>query len=117
MAELMNEHQDAQESRIVTREGIEVFTRRLVEKYAPEKVILFGSQARGDARLDSDADILVVMPYEGRPFAKTREIRRACKPDFRVDLVLRRPEDLQARYRWGDPVIREALDHGEVLHG
>jgi predicted nucleotidyltransferase len=71
--------------RIVTREGIEAFTQRLVQKYAPEKVILFGSQARGDARLDSDADILVVMPYEGRAFAKTREIRRACKPGFRVD--------------------------------
>lgn len=117
MQKTMERPDDAQESRIVTREGIEVFTRRLVEKYAPEKVILFGSQARGDARLDSDADILVVMPYEGRPFAKTREIRRACKPDFRVDLVLWRPEDLEARYRWGDPVIREALDHGEVLYG
>ena len=104
-------------SRVVTREGIETFTQRLVDQFAPEKVILFGSQARGDARLDSDADILVVMPYEGRPFAKCREIRRACKPDFRVDLVIWRPEDIETRYRWGDPVIREALDHGEVLHG
>ena len=117
MAELMNQHKDVQDSRIVTREGLEAFTRRLVEKYAPEKVILFGSQARGDARLDSDADILVVMPYEGRPFAKTREIRRACKPEFRVDLLLWRPEDIEARYSWGDPIIREALDHGEVLYG
>jgi predicted nucleotidyltransferase len=101
--------------RIVTREGIGAFTQRLVQKYAPEKVILFGSQARGDARLDSDADILVVMPYEGRAFAKTREIRRACKPGFRVDFLLWRPEDIEPHYRWGDPIIREALDHGEVL--
>ena len=104
-------------ARVVTREAIEAFTQRLVEKFGPEKVILFGSQARGDARWDSDADILVVMPYEGRPFAKTREIRRACQPNFRVDLLLWRPEDIESRYRWGDPIIREALDHGEVLHG
>jgi len=70
---------------VVTRETIEAFTQRLVEKFGPEKVILFGSQARGDARWDSDADILVVMPYERRPFAKTREIRRACQPNFRVE--------------------------------
>ena len=104
-------------SRVVTREGIETFTQRLVDQFAPEKVILFGSQARGDARLDSDADILVVMPYEGRAFAKCRKIPRSCKPDFRVDLLLWRPEDIEPRYRWGDPIIREALDNGDVLYG
>ena len=52
---------------LVTRAALDAFTQRLVDQFAPEKVILFGSQARGDARLDSDADILVVMPYEGRP--------------------------------------------------
>lgn len=102
---------------LVTREALEAFTQRLVERFASEQVILFGSMARGEARWDSDADILVVMPYEGRPFAKCREIRRACQPGFRVDLVIWRPEDIEPRYRWGDPVIREALDHGEVLHG
>lgn len=102
---------------LVTREALEAFTQRLVDQFAPEKVILSGSQARGDARLDSDADILMVMPYEGRPFAKCREIRRACKPDFRVDLVIWRPADIEPRYHWGDPVIREALDQGEVLYG
>ena len=104
-------------SRVVTRVGIETFTQRLVDQFAPEKVILFGSQARGAARLDSDADILVVMPYEGRAFAKCREIGRICKPDFRVDLLLWRPEDIEPRYRWGDPIIREALDNGDVLYG
>jgi hypothetical protein len=57
------------------------------------------------------------MPNEGRPFAKTRETCRACQPNFRVDLLLWRPEDIEPRYRWGDLNIREALDHGEVLHG
>ena len=47
----------------------------------------------------------------------SREIRRACKPGFRIDLLIRRPEDIETRYQWGDPIIREALDHGEVLHG
>ena len=36
--------------------------RRLVEAYRPERVYLFGSMARGDARPDSDYDLLVVIP-------------------------------------------------------
>jgi predicted nucleotidyltransferase len=113
----MSSSTTAEPAPLVTREALQTFTAQLVELFAPEKVILFGSMARGEARWDSDADILVVMPYEGRPLAKIREIRKACRPGFPLDLLIWRPEDLEPRYRWGDPIIREALDHGELLHG
>jgi predicted nucleotidyltransferase len=102
---------------LVTRKALEAFTKRLVEQFSPEKVILFGSLARGEGRWDSDADILVVMPFEGRHLAKIREIRRACRSEFPLDLLLRRPDEIEVRYRGGDPIVREAMDHGEVLHG
>ena len=35
---------------------------RVVEEFAPQRVILFGSHARGDATPDSDVDLLVIMP-------------------------------------------------------
>lgn len=102
---------------LVTRESLLAFTQRLVECYSPEKVILFGSLARGEGRWDSDVDILVVMPFEGRHLAKIREMRRLCPVRFPLDLLVRRPEEIAVRYRGSDPVVREALDHGEVLHG
>jgi hypothetical protein len=46
-----------------------------------------------------------------------REMRRLCPVRFPLDLLVRRPEEVEERYRGGDPVVREALDHGEVLHG
>ena len=102
---------------LVTREALEVFTQRLVERFAPEQVILFGSMARGEARWDSDADLLVVMPYEGKPRDAVEALLAAGVADFPLDLHLRWPEEIGPRYRWGDPYIREALDHGELLHG
>ena len=38
--------------------------RRLVEAYQPERVYLFGSKARGDAGVDSDYDLMVVVPED-----------------------------------------------------
>jgi predicted nucleotidyltransferase len=101
----------------VTQEALKAFTDRLVEAFAPEQVILFGSMARGTAGLESDADVLVVMPFEGRALEKILEIREVCHPEFPLDMLLWRPEDIARRYRWGDPFIRAALDHGVVLHG
>lgn len=116
MMEAMERTSTTTPAPLVTREELGAFTQRIVEQFAPQKVILFGSMARGDARWDSDADILVVMPFEGRHLAKISEIRKACRAGFPLDLLVRRPEEMEVRYRGGDPIIREAMDHGEVLH-
>ena len=39
---------------------IQSITKQLIEKYGPEKIILFGSAARGETRPDSDADFLII---------------------------------------------------------
>jgi hypothetical protein len=44
---------------------------------------------------------------------KSLEILNRVDPDLSVDLLARRPEDTARRYEEGDPMIREALDHGK----
>jgi len=41
--------------------------RRLVVAYAPERIYLFGSVARGEAGPDSDYDLMVIVPDEAEP--------------------------------------------------
>ena len=89
---------------------------RIVRRYQPERIILFGSFACGTPAADSDVDLLVIMPFDGRALAKSLEILNDLNPDFPVDLLTRRPDETRRRYLEGDPLIREAVDRGKVLY-
>jgi predicted nucleotidyltransferase len=91
-------------------------SERIVREFQPERIILFGSYAYGNPGPDSDVDLLVVLPFEGKGFRKSLEILDRVAPEFSIDLLARRPEDTRRRYAEGDPLIREALDHGKVLY-
>ena len=77
---------------------------------------LFGSYAYGMPGPDSDIDLLVLLPFEGKSFRKSLEIINKINPPFSVDVLARRLDDTIRRYEQGDPLIREALDKGEVLY-
>jgi uncharacterized protein len=49
---------------------IESLISEIAREFKPQRIILFGSYASGNATPDSDVDILVVMPFEGKPVRK-----------------------------------------------
>jgi len=91
--------------------------QRLVERFAPEQIILFGSHARGDAGPDSDVDLLVIMPVTGSKRAKQIEMRVALH-DIRVpkDILLVTPEEVARRRDIVGTIVRPALQEGRVLY-
>ena len=91
-------------------------SERIAREFHPLRIVLFGSHARGTSDADSDVDLLVILPFEGKPFRKSLEILNRVAPTFTVDLLARRPNDTERRYTEGDPLIREALDFGKVLY-
>ena len=101
---------------MVDERCIAKLSEQIVREFQPERIILFGSYAYGQPRPDSDVDLLVVLPFEGKAFRKSVEILNRISPEFSVDLLARCPEDTARRYAEGDPLIREALDHGKVLY-
>jgi len=101
---------------MVERERILELTSRIAREFQPDRIILFGSYAYGEPAPDSDVDLLVVLPFEGRSFAKSLEILNRVNPEFPIDLLARCPDDTARRYAEGDPLIREALDRGKVLY-
>jgi uncharacterized protein len=51
--------------------------RRITEGFLPDRIILFGSHAPGDARMDSDIDLLVLFPDVDNPHARAAELYAA----------------------------------------
>lgn len=103
-------------SRSVRRE-IRRMVLRIVRQFHPERVILFGSHARGEGGPDSDVDLLVVMPVEGSRREKVIEIRGALH-DIRVakDIIVTTPEDFQWRKEIPGTIERPAAREGRVLY-
>ena len=101
---------------MVSKKDIQELADRIARKFQPDKIILFGSYADGGPSADSDVDLLVVLPFEGKNVTKSVEILTRTNPLFPVDLLARNPEDTHRRYELGDPLIRAALDGGEILY-
>lgn len=101
---------------MIEMNAIQEMAGLIAQEFTPERIVLFGSYARGTAGTDSDVDILVIMPFEGKPFWKSIEIVNRVNPSFPIDLLARCPEDTKRRYALGDPLIRDALDQGQVLY-
>ena len=91
--------------------------RRIIDLFDPERIILFGSHARGDARPDSDVDLLIVMPVEGSRREKAVEIGVALD-DIPVakDIVVVTPDSYRRRRNVVGTIEWPAAHEGKLLH-
>lgn len=101
---------------MVDMDSIHALVERIVQVYQPERVVLFGSYAYGMPTLDSDVDLLVVLPFEGKGARKAVEILNTVHPEFPVDLLVRTPEQVQQRLAWHDFFLREIIEKGKTLY-
>jgi uncharacterized protein len=70
---------------MVYEQTIQELCNRIVQEFKPERIILFGSYAYGNPTPDSDVDLLVVLPFEGKNFSKSLEILNRANPAFPID--------------------------------
>ena len=93
-------------------------TRRLVEQFAPRRVILFGSQARGLAHDRSDVDFLVLMDgATGRKRSLMLAMDRALSGlNIARDIVVLTPDEYERDRHIPGTVARPASLEGIVLY-
>ena len=91
--------------------------QRLVNAFNPEKIILFGSQARGTADERSDVDLLVICSFVGKRRHLMLEMDRAMDDiDYAFDILILTPEEFQRDRRIPGTIGRYAQQEGRVLY-
>ena len=100
----------------IPQKAIDQVVKQIVEKFKPQKIILFGSYARGNPRPESDVDMLVVMKNSRKKNNQSLEIRRHLGVMFGLDLVVYTSKRLKERADMGDWFVRDILKEGKVLY-
>ena len=101
----------------VDEAAIARMTQRIVEAFHPIRVVLFGSQARGDTGRDSDIDLFIEMQSSESPRARRLAVRELLDDEgYPLDVVVLTPaEAAQARSQSGS--ILSYIDaEGRVLY-
>ena len=103
---------------MVTREDIQATCEDIVREFTPLQVILFGSYAYGTPTEDSDVDMLVVMDIPKSEFrSKALEIQQRIPHRFRLDILVRSPEEIAYRVSYNDWFLRHITEKGDCLYG
>jgi len=96
---------------------IKKITRQIIEKYKPEKIILFGSFAWGKPNKDSDFDILIIKETGESHYRRIPEIRSYLHDVNRaMDILVMTPKELARRIQLGDFFIKNILQKGKILY-
>jgi len=103
------------------REEVQAKLDYLLERLKPErsrieKVILFGSAARGDARQPYDLDVAILVPSRERFLTRQWRYWKRIAPTFALDLMVYTPEEFKRMLARGNAFAREIQKHGKVIY-
>lgn len=99
-------------------EKLREVVRRLIEVYAPERIYLFGSTARGDSTDDSDLDIMVVVPDDTPEQLRTagRAYQALWGVGIAVDVLIWTRSAFDERLHLNASLPATIIREGRLLH-
>jgi predicted nucleotidyltransferase len=102
---------------MLTMAQIEELTERIERELDPERIVLFGSYAQGEATEDSDVDLLVVAETDLPPRERFPAVRRlAADYPSSFDIVVKTPEEFARSRHVVNHIVYFADKYGRVLY-
>jgi predicted nucleotidyltransferase len=96
---------------------LQEMVRRIVEAVHPDKIILFGSYARGEADENSDLDLMVVAPSEAPRWKRTKPVLQALRGVlFPKDIIWYTQEEINDWRGVRSHLVSRVMDEGRLLY-
>jgi predicted nucleotidyltransferase len=96
---------------------LDEFKHRVVSRFHPQRIILFGSYAAGRPGADSDLDILVVMDVKGSTRQKANEIDLLMADRLvPMDFIVLTPEQYERQKHIIGTMVQQAHNKGKVIY-
>jgi predicted nucleotidyltransferase len=90
---------------------------KCLKRYHPQRIIIFGSGARGDLDEYSDLDFVVIKRTDKRFMDRLLEIAKLIDNDLgKVDVFVYTPEEFEKMERAGNPFIERVCLEGKVVY-
>ena len=87
-----------------------------VKKYKPEKVILFGSHARGTSDRHSDIDLVIIKRTRKRFLDRIKEVLAIIRPNFAIDILVYSPQEFKNMLAAGNAFLEFIVKDGTVIY-
>ncbi|HOB21310.1 MAG: nucleotidyltransferase domain-containing protein [Firmicutes bacterium] len=100
------------------KELVHQMAKRIADKFHPQKIILFGSLARGEAKTESDVDLLIVLECSNQQKRELQVAIRRELRDFKIpkDIIVTNQEELHKYKDAWWTIYQPALKEGVVLY-
>jgi uncharacterized protein len=96
---------------------LRTIVERMCDTFDVRRIVLFGSRARGEARPDSDFDVLVEVDSDTKYWERQRRGYGAFGPrDWSMDLVVKNPAEMERSRKMARSIVRIAERQGQVLY-
>jgi len=105
------------ETRRSYKNKIKPLVSKIVDKYNPDKIYLFGSYAWGNPTIDSDVDLFIVKNTTESQRGRSRKLRNLLfGSGVPFDLFIYTPGEIKKRIDMGDFFINDIIKKGKILY-
>lgn len=87
-----------------------------LKEYGPERIILFGSQARGNTDRYSDLDIVIIKETDERFLDRLETVYELVQPRFAMDVLVYTPQEFMEMQEQGNSFIEMVLKEGIIVY-